>query len=362
MTPEEIDGSGWLRPLTNREILGICLLHRANCLKNMQRFPDEIATLRQAAGYLPDTALMKRVLEKNIELAKNFHAANRWDELWAEVENLPLPGSGPKSGHFWNKKMQIQFFMTQSTDLAVMEQAVTSLKNELTAYRRQIYDHPSEIASADTEAPSVGGRFGPIPQDYRGTQERRMRLPQERVPYEYWTGIPVDLYRRLQALTSERDVIEEMQIYAVEEFNLRNLQVRLSQRAPGQSFTGHPGINAPSGFFPASPSPTSGGPQFPPRPQDPRANLNYPNDSGSRRIQADREVHDSDSAQQEWRSALEAVNARRRILAAEFSHQPSLLIEIIPTAVESPQGPITPNRSLPKPNLSTPTSGTVNPP
>jgi len=32
MTEEEIKGCGWLRPLSNKEILGICLLNRANCL------------------------------------------------------------------------------------------------------------------------------------------------------------------------------------------------------------------------------------------------------------------------------------------------------------------------------------------
>ncbi|MCU0783679.1 MAG: hypothetical protein MUF81_06450 [Verrucomicrobia bacterium] len=88
MTQEEIDGCGWLRPLNNKEILGICLLNRSTCLRSMKQYGEETKILGHAARYMPDTVLMKRVIEKNKELARNLHAADRWDELWTLLSRL----------------------------------------------------------------------------------------------------------------------------------------------------------------------------------------------------------------------------------------------------------------------------------
>jgi hypothetical protein len=73
-------------------------------------------------------------------------------------------------------------------------------------------------------------------------------------------------------------------------------------------------------------------------------------------------TRESDSAQQEWRSALEVATARRRILEAEFSHQPPLLIEIIPTARDSATRTTGPNQNFSKPNLSLPSAEITSPP
>lgn len=227
MTQEEIDGCGWLRPLSNKEILGICLLNRANCLRSMKNYDMEITTLSDAARYLPDTTLMRRVIAKNQELARNLHAADRWDELWNEVETLRLPTAGPMLEHFQNAKLSVQLFMNQSTNLAEIEQSVNELKADLRRYQAEISDDPAKSAEAYSRAqpPPNQRPFLALLQD--GLQPRRIRIPQEKVPAEYyWNGIPAELQARLQKLTKEDEIIEEINAFAAEEINLRNLGVR----------------------------------------------------------------------------------------------------------------------------------------
>jgi len=228
MTQAEIDGCGWLRPLSNKEILGICLLNRSTCLRSMKQYDAEIETLTAAARYLPDTVLMKRVIEKNQELARNLHAADRWDDLWSEAKNLRLPTGGPKAEYFRNEKIAVQLSMNQSTNLAEIEKSVSGLKADLRRYQAEISDDLERSAEAY-------GRPQPIPSNQRpflallqdGFQPRRIRIPQEKIPAEYyWNGIPADLQARLQKLTREDDIIEEMNAFAAEEINLRNLGAR----------------------------------------------------------------------------------------------------------------------------------------
>lgn len=225
MTQEEIDACGWLRSLSNKEILGICLLNRAHCLRSMKRHDDEIAAFDQAARYLPDTALMRTALQKNKELARNLHAENRWDEIWNELENLRFPTGGPMFEHFQNAKLSVQLFMNQSTNLAEIEKSVGELKANLRRFQAEISDDLAKSAEAY-------GRPQPIPSNQQpflallqdGPQPRRVRIPQEKVPAEYyWNGIPPELQGRLQKLTKEDEIIEEMNVFAAEEINLRNL-------------------------------------------------------------------------------------------------------------------------------------------
>lgn len=200
MTQEEIDGCGWLRPLSNKEILGICLLNRANCLRSMKNYDAEITTLSDAARYLPDTALMKRVIAKNQELARNLHAADRWDELWNEIETLRLPTAGPMFEHFQNAKLSAQLFMNQSTNLAEIEQSVNELNANLRRYQAEISDDPAKSAEAYGPAPLPPNQtpFLVLLQD--SLQPPRIRIAQERVPREYWDSIPEPLEQRLSGL------------------------------------------------------------------------------------------------------------------------------------------------------------------
>lgn len=185
MTQEEVDGAGWLRPLSNKEILGICLLNRANCLRSMKRYDEEIKTLAHAARYVPDTALMRRVIEKNQELARKLHAADRWDDLWAELEALVPPTAGPMFEHYLNRKLQVQFFMNQSTNLPEIEKAVGEFRDDFRRFRNQISDDlPRLAASFAPPAPSANPQlFLALLADT--PQGRRMVLRQEQVPHEY---------------------------------------------------------------------------------------------------------------------------------------------------------------------------------
>ncbi len=133
-TDEQIKDCGWLRPLSNKEIFGICLLTRSGVLRSMKRYTDEVAALDQAARYLPDTPLMKRALEKNRQLALNLHSADRWDSLWNDLGNLsPSNGRPEVCEHFQNQRFQIQFSMNQSTNLAEIENEISALKEEMKA-------------------------------------------------------------------------------------------------------------------------------------------------------------------------------------------------------------------------------------
>jgi hypothetical protein len=238
MTQEEIDGCGWLRPLSNGEILGICLVNRANCLRSSKRHEEEIQTLGQAARYLPDSAFMRRVIEKNQQLARNLQAADRWDELWEEVATLPLPAAGPMFEQFQNQRLAVQLFMNQSTNLVEIGQAVAGLKDGLRKYRNEISDNPAKIAEAfSPQQRSVFQRqFLALMQSE--AVGRRIRIPEAKVPVEYWKGLPPKLEVRVQKLANEREIIEELNVFAAEELNLLNLETRrMMNSEPAQSLT-----------------------------------------------------------------------------------------------------------------------------
>jgi len=233
MTQEEIDGCGWMRPLSNKEILGICLVNRANCLRSMKQYDAEIRTLAHAARYLPDTVLMKRVIEKNQELARNLHAADRWDELWAELEALVPPTAGPMFEHFQNRKLQVQFYMNQSTNLAEIEKAVSEFREDMRRFRNQISDDLPTLATSFAPPDPTANQQLFIALLADAPQARRMVLRQEQVPHEYWNGIPPELQQRLRKLTKEEEIVEELHVFSAEEARLRNLDAVESSSGGG---------------------------------------------------------------------------------------------------------------------------------
>lgn len=221
MTQEEIDGCGWLRPLSNKEILGICLLNRANCLRSMKQYDEEIKTLTQAARYLPDTPLMRRVITKNHELARNLHAADRWDELWNELENLRLPTAGPKFEHFRNGKIAVQLFMNQSTNLAEIEKSVSVFKEDLRQYQSEISDSSAKLAEA-YGAPQPNPRQQRFLALLKDDLQPVIRIERERVPLEYWEGIPPELEQRLQGVNDPEQIVAEINAYYVQDYNRKH--------------------------------------------------------------------------------------------------------------------------------------------
>jgi len=192
----------------------------------MRQHDEEIKALEQAARYLPATPLMKRVIRKAQNLARNLQSEDRWDELWTKVEGLQLPTGGPKFEYFQNRKLQVQFFMNQSTNLVEIDKSVIALEGELTQYRRAISDNVTELAEAFTlRTPPVDQRkFLAMLQDV--SPSRRVFIPQNEVPPEYWNGIPPELQARLNGLGNENEIVAEMWAYHAEEISRRNREAR----------------------------------------------------------------------------------------------------------------------------------------
>lgn len=213
MTQAEIDACGWLRPLSNQEVLGICLLNRAHCLRSMKRHDDEIAAFEQAARYLPDTPLMRAATQKNTALARHLDAADRWDELWNEVENLRLPTGGPRFEHFRNARLAIQLSMNQSTNLVEIEKSVSGLKADLRRYQNEISDDPAKGAEAYGPARPEPNQEKFLALLETGPMPGRLRIARERVPQEYWDTIPEQLQIRLEGSRTADEIVGIMWAY-----------------------------------------------------------------------------------------------------------------------------------------------------
>gem|GEM_PF-1980289 len=147
MTDEEIRDCGWLRPLSNKEVLGICLFNRAHCLRSMKRYDDAVTTLTQAKRYVPDTALMRRVVEKNKVLTRSMQTEDHCHALWTELEHTQLPSAGPKADYFRSKKLQLRQFIDQSTNIVEVECSISNLLSEAKAYRARATDYPNQLAA-----------------------------------------------------------------------------------------------------------------------------------------------------------------------------------------------------------------------
>jgi hypothetical protein len=73
----EIAQAGWLRPLSNAEILGYSLLSRVACLKSLGRFDEEIKFCDVAAKYLPATRRWRETFEARKREAQEAKGGKR---------------------------------------------------------------------------------------------------------------------------------------------------------------------------------------------------------------------------------------------------------------------------------------------
>ena len=227
MSDQEARKFGWLRPMSKPEILGAFLAIRAASLTSTKRFDEAAETWAAVARYLPVTPDLKHIIERARQRAHVERAADRWDQLWEDVTQLQLP-FGPRFGHFRDRRLQVQLFMNQSTNLVEIEREVAELKQELDADRRQamlMFDSigsvtpswlPTGPLPAGSEPPQMATLLSAVPQPIR------VRIPAERVPHEYWQGIPPELQQRLNGLTKEEEIVTEMWRFNVEAVNRRN--------------------------------------------------------------------------------------------------------------------------------------------
>jgi hypothetical protein len=238
MTEDEIRSMCWLRPLSNKEILAICLLNRSSCLRNMGRYEDANAALDLAAHYQPETTLVKRVFEKNRKLNRDLIAADRWDALWNEVENLLMPSGGLLAEHFRDRRVGVQLFMNQSTNIAEIEKSVADLKHELARYLAEISDDAAKVQAAFSPPQPSGEQqqflalLADIP------QPQRILIPRALVPPEYARqGLPPELQSRVAKLTNAREIAEEMTAFHDEETRLRNVDIQHASHSAGEEVT-----------------------------------------------------------------------------------------------------------------------------
>jgi len=374
MSEDEIRGMGWLRPLSNREALAICLLNRSSCLRGMGRYEDANAALDQAAKYQPDTPLAKRVLQKNRDVNRNLIAADRWDALWGELEGLRAPTGGLMAEHFRTRRVEVQLFMNQSTSILEIEKSVTGLKEELARYRAEISDDGAKIHAA----------FGPVQTSVEQQKfavlladvpkPGRIRISREALPSEYyWHGVPPELQGRLAKLGSAQEIVEEMNVFHGEEASLRNLEAQQAASHAGEGASLPPGWRAQEhfqlsqiGVRPDSLPPTYRNMEIPPELQR-RLVSRTQSLSAGREAAALDEMRRFEGDQFQRRSVLEAIQKRRQALDQQPSTQPPLEIEIIdsqpnpaPTAAQpeaGPKGPILPLTPEPQSAIKTLTDG-----
>jgi hypothetical protein len=235
-TDAEARQYGLLRPLNNREVLGAFLTIRANCLTSMKQFGAAAEAWAQAARLLPHTPALEGIVARARARASHEAVASRWDALWDQVAGLAIP-YGLDAARFRQRQYQVQFCMNQSTNLAEIESLVGDLANELQAHRRQAMlnsDAPAQAAlllepSQTPEPPGPGALASQSP------AVLRFRIAAERVPCDYWQGIPAELEPQLRGLTSEEHVVAEMWAFHAGQVNRATREaaaVLAAQRPP----------------------------------------------------------------------------------------------------------------------------------
>jgi hypothetical protein len=236
--------------------------------------------------------------------------------------------------------------MNQSTNLAEIEKSARALKDELRRYRNEISDDPAKVAvSFGPPTRANQQKFLALLQD--GPQPRRIFIPQEKVPHEYWNGLPLELEKRLRKLTKEEDIIEEMNLYAAEEIGLRNqATMQMMNHPPVQppplAFGQKPQVNIRSEDLPL---PWRGRP-IPPDLQERLTSLNTITEPSVRQMRTRDEINNFFTDQDQRRFTLEAVRKRRGLLDQQPVMQLPLQIEIIPSTRENGAPPNAPDLLL----------------
>jgi len=221
---EEARTYGWLRPLSKHEVLGDFLTTRAHTLSSMKRFDAAAESWTQAAARLPQTPVMQRLVQRAQERAANDKAADRWDELWAEVAKLPVP-ENPEYAAVRDRQLRVHRFMSRNTNLPEIEMAVAALRTELDeAFKQEALaaDSPRVPLLTPTLVPAPDPRAVELLAATMEAMPGRIRIPAESVPLEYWQGFPPALQERLRGLRKEQEIISEIHAFHVQEINVRN--------------------------------------------------------------------------------------------------------------------------------------------
>ncbi len=222
---------GLLRPMSNQQVLGAFLTIRANTLTSMKRFDEAADTWSMAAKLLPNTPALSQIVERTKARAQLEKAATRWDEIWEETTRVRIPPK-PEHAHFKDQVIRFRQFMSQSTNLVAMEKTWTELKEELNEVwaKESTGSDATRLILEGVSRPELALR-PVLPKALLAVEEhrpRRVQIPAERIPREYWNAIPMELHNRLRGLSHPEHIIAEILVFDGEVSFERNKQ---NQRA-----------------------------------------------------------------------------------------------------------------------------------
>jgi Transglutaminase-like superfamily len=205
ISDEEIKTYGYLRPMSQREILGAFLVIRAGSLTSMKRLDEAAESWEAASRYLPETPVLKQLVARAKERAENVHKADRWDEFWDQVVTQPLPDKEPKSQYFQDRQAQVLLFMNRSTDLTAIEKAATNLKNEVDAYAKAMTTDIHKVQFRISLVPPPMPRMPsepPMPGNDAGTiliAREQLPLAYFVLPWHSWSRGAIHSHRSISA-------------------------------------------------------------------------------------------------------------------------------------------------------------------
>lgn len=244
---------GLLRPKTKAEMLGAFLIIRAQTLTSAKRFAEAADTWEQAARFLPTTTTLTHLVTTARSRVAHEKAADRWDELLDEVQRLRVP-TKPDYAELRDRQLRLRWFMNQNTNVAAIEQAVDVFKTELNAaWQREalaadsrliIGTNGSMVGSVERNFPHALSQprvaITTSPETLEAAraalavQAERIKIPAERVPWEYRQGpLPAELLQRLQGIRAVDEIVLEMDDFHREQVERRNREVLAGVPRPG---------------------------------------------------------------------------------------------------------------------------------
>jgi len=171
---------------------------------------------------------------------------------------------------------------------------------------------------------------------------RRVVLPQEKVPPAYWKAMPPELQERVRKLATEQEILEELNVYAAEEVQLRNVAASASMNGMAYAAVMPPNWKAKEHLtleefarqigVPANAIPwTYRNHQVPPELQQ-RLLAPAGYSPAANRVALMDEVRGFEIEQSQRRFTVEAVRQRRRPLDQVPAAPSPVQIEIVPAA------------------------------
>jgi len=171
-TDGEIKEYGWLRPLTNKELLGHFLDTRAICLGDAKRYDESRDMFLISASCFPGTPLRKASLQTSLQQLKEAPLGDKIDDWRKQIAGWETP-PGARFYYFENRKIQVRYFVGLCPDATSSEKAVDDLKAELANYQGQ-----TARTNSETEIPEHGQHILELA-DNAG---RELRLSAEALP------------------------------------------------------------------------------------------------------------------------------------------------------------------------------------